>query len=469
MFEDFIEENEYSYKEINKAIGYKPRATTPRGILPIPKGEHEAVMLRINLRKNLYDEEYDPGSPVLHYIGEGLPRHGDQKRTHGNKLLAESQDKDIYLFVHAKNQKTGFWTYNGVWRLLDYNARFPSNKTTPWGTVQKVFKFRLVKRGVEDPLQASRSAESDEVKTPRVVTDSQIALQLRDEYDNRCQICGNTISIPNKGNYSEVHYLRPREAPHLGPDERGNIMVLCPNHNSEMNFGVFYVDSTTKKIIHHNIASSHHESPIRLNEDHQISKEYLDYHKEEFCQEWHTHAMRSSLVEAKALKALIDRGEDDKVEFKSSFSYNKYTHEADENLEMAVFKAIGGFMNSDGGQLLIGVTDEGEIYGLENDFDLLRGPRAKSLMQIRDKFKRRLSNRMRSIGFKEAHLKLYKLRFVNVESHDVCHIDVKTAPIPVYLPKDGAKYLPVRLDGETRLYGLEEALEYFKTHRPDLL
>ncbi len=469
MFEGFTEGVEYNYQEINLAIGYQPKATSPRGIIPIPKGEHEAIMLRINLRKNLYDEEYDPGSPVLHYIGEGLPEHGDQKRKRGNKLLAESQEKDIHLFVHTKKQKKGFWTYRGIWKLLDYNANFPSNKITPRGAIQKVFKFRLVKKGVDDPLQALKSTKLDEVPTPIATVDSLIGLQLRDDYDNRCQICGNTISIPGKGNYSMIRYLKPPDPPHNGPDIRENMMVLCPSHNAEMAFGVFFIDNATMKIIHHNIANQYHDSPIRLNEDHQLSHEYLEYHKDEFCRAWSTHIMRSALDEVHTLSMLIEGGENDQVEFKSTFSYNSYIERGDKNLELAVFKAIGGFMNGEGGTLLIGVMDDGIICGIENDLSLLGDLDAEPRIQLRDKFKRRMSQRMTSSGFKDVHLKFKQFRFVNTDGTDVCIIEVRKSQSPVYLVIEGTKCLPVRLDGRTKCYDPEEALDYIKTHRPDFL
>jgi predicted HTH transcriptional regulator len=40
-------------------------------------------------------------------------------------------------------------------------------------------------------------------------------------------------------------------------------------------------------------------------------------------------------------------------------------------INLKTFKTIVAFLNSDGGTLLIGVEDDGRIYGLENDFSLL--------------------------------------------------------------------------------------------------
>ena len=65
--------------------------------------------------------------------------------------------------------------------------------------------------------------------------------------------------------------------------------------------------------------------------------------------------------------ALIRAGESTTLEFKSTMRTNLKTGKAGKEIELAWLKAVVGFMNSDGGILLIGVADDGEILGLEND------------------------------------------------------------------------------------------------------
>lgn len=64
---------------------------------------------------------------------------------------------------------------------------------------------------------------------------------------------------------------------------------------------------------------------------------------------------------------LIKKGENEKVEFKSTFRTNLHTNKHDKKMEHAVLKTITAFLNSDGGTLLVGVSDEGDVLGLEND------------------------------------------------------------------------------------------------------
>ena len=74
----------------------------------------------------------------------------------------------------------------------------------------------------------------------------------------------------------------------------------------------------------------------------------------------------------------IQRGESESVEFKESFMFdvrrfrNNGDRELKEILKDNVPKAIAGFGNKNGGTLYLGVSDSGEISGLEDDFDVMQ-------------------------------------------------------------------------------------------------
>ena len=67
------------------------------------------------------------------------------------------------------------------------------------------------------------------------------------------------------------------------------------------------------------------------------------------------------------LLALINAGESNTVEFKSTIRTNLQTGKAGKEIQISWLKAICSFMNSDGGVLIIGVKDDGQISGLEID------------------------------------------------------------------------------------------------------
>lgn len=80
-------------------------------------------------------------------------------------------------------------------------------------------------------------------------------------------------------------------------------------------------------------------------------------------------AYSNDLAKEEAL-AIIASGESEKLEFKSTITTNIQTGENDKRMEKAVLKTIVAFLNTTGGILMIGVSDDGSIYGVdEAEFD----------------------------------------------------------------------------------------------------
>ena len=67
------------------------------------------------------------------------------------------------------------------------------------------------------------------------------------------------------------------------------------------------------------------------------------------------------------LQGLIAAGESASLEFKSTVRMNLKTGKKGKEIEIAWLKTVAAFMNSDGGILLIGVEDDGNIMGIEAD------------------------------------------------------------------------------------------------------
>ena len=63
----------------------------------------------------------------------------------------------------------------------------------------------------------------------------------------------------------------------------------------------------------------------------------------------------------------INQGEGYKVEFKSTIRTNLQTGKRGKEIEFAWLKAVAAFLNSEGGTLLLGVADSGEICGIDAD------------------------------------------------------------------------------------------------------
>ena len=65
--------------------------------------------------------------------------------------------------------------------------------------------------------------------------------------------------------------------------------------------------------------------------------------------------------------SILEVGESDGTEFKSTLRWNLHIDKADKKIENACLKTVAAFLNSDSGVLLIGVDDAGHVLGLQQD------------------------------------------------------------------------------------------------------
>ena len=155
-------------------------------------------------------------------------------------------------------------------------------------------------------------------------------------------------------------------------------------------------------------------------------------------------------------RSLMKRGESGQLEFKETLRYDARKGETSKELEHAVLKTVVGFMNAEGGTLLIGVNDVGQAVGLDNDYKVL--PKKN-----RDGFENHLSMLVKTmIGLPYA--KYLNAKFESVDGKDVCVIRVHESHKPAYLHNgDRKEEFFVRVGNSTQPFTMSEAEEYIKT------
>lgn len=95
-----------------------------------------------------------------------------------------------------------------------------------------------------------------------------------------------------------------------------------------------------------------------------------------------TEEPSSGKNETTSLEQLIKNGESNQVEFKPTLLFNFSSGKAGIGIKGIIAKAICAFLNSRGGFLFIGVTDKGEIQGLEHDYKLADGKHPKDFFLL---------------------------------------------------------------------------------------
>lgn len=156
-------------------------------------------------------------------------------------------------------------------------------------------------------------------------------------------------------------------------------------------------------------------------------------------------------------KYLIKQKENKNLEFKETLRFDIKKVEVNKELEKVIAKTIIGFLNAEGGNLIIGVSDKGEIRGLEKDINTL--PK-KDI----DGFQNHLTmiiKTMIGVNF----LNSIDVNFETIEEKDVCVISVKKGHKPAYLKnQDNKEEFFVRVGNSTQPLSMSEAEEYIKEH-----
>ncbi len=124
-------------------------------------------------------------------------------------------------------------------------------------------------------------------------------------------------------------------------------------------------------------------------------------------------------------------GETRFLEYKSTMRWDVNQGEKAGYIEDSIVKTIAGFANSlYGGTLLVGVTDDGGIYGLEDDYATFskRGERGDH-----DLWGQHLKNLLDRLGKSAASLVDWE--FFTIDGKDICRISIEPSDHPVYETK----------------------------------
>jgi predicted HTH transcriptional regulator len=150
-------------------------------------------------------------------------------------------------------------------------------------------------------------------------------------------------------------------------------------------------------------------------------------------------------------QSLIEGGENDSVEFKSTLRYNLFTKKFDKEIEHAALKTIAAFLNSAGGTLLIGVDDKKTFLSLDAD-----------------NFRNDDHMLLHLAKLIEENLGMIQTQFVNAmidsaDNNKVLRIDVKPSTAPAYLTYKNDEIFYIRSGPSTAQLKISELFHYLNT------
>ncbi len=152
------------------------------------------------------------------------------------------------------------------------------------------------------------------------------------------------------------------------------------------------------------------------------------------------------------IRKLIEGGENRTVEFKSTMRMNLHTRKPGKEIELAWIKGAAAFLNTDGGVLLLGVSDDGGITGLERD-----------VFENEDKCRLHFKNLI-SKHLGAAHSKYIRFHVVPMDGKRVGVVCCARAKEPVFVKEGGREHFYIRNGPSSEELPVSQALSYIK-HR----
>ncbi len=140
---------------------------------------------------------------------------------------------------------------------------------------------------------------------------------------------------------------------------------------------------------------------------------------------------------------IIDNDEDFAVEFKSTARWDLRENKPNKAIEDAIVKTVAGFLNTDGGTLLIGVGPAGQVIGLDHDYQRVKPPNG-------DGFVNWLTTHL-VIAIGHAAVMRARARITVHNSHEICRVDVAKSSQPVWAKTSKEeRVFFVRMNNSTR-------------------
>ena len=155
--------------------------------------------------------------------------------SYSSDAVSEWSGKDLFYSVSGLGK--------GVWGLREMDQPVPRSIDIN------------VDEGNEKPSRVVHEVS-------RIIRDTGLSRRLKILHRNRCQICNETVRVGGGKDYSEAHHIRPLGVPHNGPDVPSNIIVVCPNHHVQLDYGGLELTG------------------IRQHPNHTIDREYMNYYND---------------------------------------------------------------------------------------------------------------------------------------------------------------------------------------------
>lgn len=130
------------------------------------------------------------------------------------------------------------------------------------------------------------------------------------------------------------------------------------------------------------------------------------------------------LSPADTVRDLIPKGESKTLEFKQTYVMDIKSGEKEKYIETAALKTVAAFLNSDGGDLFVGVDDDGNVTGVNAELEKFYKNEDKYLLNFKNQVKSKIG---------EAFYPLIDYQLINIDELLVLHVSCGASTTPCFI------------------------------------
>jgi len=168
--------------------------------------------------------------------------------------------------------------------------------------------------------------------------------------------------------------------------------------------------------------------------------------------------LKDNFLNEENLNRILDQGEGNSIEFKSTFFYNPPSADGLKG-KAVIAKSINAFLNTSGGYLFIGINDKGIPTGLKNEFSKAGKKEPKDFIKLE------LDN-MISHYLNNCIHEYIKAEFFRYNGQDVFWVTIEPSRYPVFMNYYDKKLFFIRATSSSRqLSDPEQLVNYCLNHK----
>jgi len=122
-------------------------------------------------------------------------------------------------------------------------------------------------------------------------------------------------------------------------------------------------------------------------------------------------------------------------------------------------KNIAGFMNAKGGAVLIGVNDDGQVLGLDPDYQSIKKPDSDGFENVFNM----AFNKMIGVEYR----RFVDVTFPSIDGKEICVVSVRPSLQPAYLQARGNETFYLRAGNASVPLTVSQAARYVQEHFRD--